>query len=1136
MGYKQRPGTSNAGVTGPMFQEGDSSAAQVNSLTVDALNNALAAATAAAASEAAAAAALDEFTDLYLGSFAVAPSLNNDGDPLQVGSLYYNSTANAMFVWDGIAWEEVQTSGSSQVYNFTATASQTVFNISPATYTAGTNNVQVYVNGLRLVSGVDYNESGPSTITLTTGATVGDEVSIHVSNLVQTGSMDSALVGYIQGSTGSIARNVQSKLRESVSLLDFGAIGDNVANDTSAFVAALATGLDIDLVGRAYRVNGGVLNVATSFQKVFSSQGTGVITKNSNGNLLTVTGNDCEFENIVLQDTSGTFTGNGFTITGTRPTLHNCGSVNMGDFALRYSGAGRIRIVGTNVGWVTRNLTASGWDIDIGVSGTATLYHHLEDIYTSQAAGGVRFTDCGSQTLLGGQIGKLSILSGTSPAGVNGGKTIGVRILGDVVVNLSNAVFTGNQFNSGATVTLGASTSGIRIDESNTSTGVTFVNNGNANNLIVREVSAGSYQSLSWGVHGNAQLSFGPSSPFAVYANTRLVVGPNAVAATSKALDITTALTGVGTTAILADVSAIGQADVTNNLIGWRSSLGTIAASFTLANLRHFQAQQGTFGAGSTITNQEGFRADSSMIGGTNNYGFRGLIPAAANRWNLFMDGTADNHIAGRLLQGTTTANNTNLRINRNIEGGVTSIGAAVEGTIQSAVTSEGRGFSTSISTVAASFTLNDMIHYRAAQGTIGAGSVVTTQSGFTATSSMVGAGTNYGFRGQLPSGATNWNLFMDGLANNAIAGNVRIGSTVPPVETLDVTGNIRASGNLQSQGSVVSPFSGFKNKIINGKMVLSQRGVLFTGVGASRYFVDRFSYGLAAIGPQVTLSQEPDVPPNNEFQFSARVAVTTADTTVAAGDVAIIEHRLEGFLARDLIGRTFTLSFWVRSSKTGTHCVSFRNNSQDRSFVTTYTINTANTWEFKQITVTGGLITAGGWNWTTNTGVGINWTLYCGTNFQTTANAWQTGNFVATSAQVNCMDTVGNIFALTGVQLEVGSVATPFEHRPDGIESILCQRYYSIGLIGGVAGSPVNANYAGAVTILPADMRAVPIMSWADLVGNISSFTTGNGNGFFYTVGSIVAATNRYIVADGILNAAPGNWFRATFIANAEL
>jgi len=233
---------------------------------------------------------------------------------------------------------------------------------------------------------------------------------------------------------------------------------------------------------------------------------------------------------------------------------------------------------------------------------------------------------------------------------------------------------------------------------------------------------------------------------------------------------------------------------------------------------------------------------------------------------------------------------------------------------------------------------------------------------------------------------------------------------------------------------------AGLRNRIINGAMTIAQRGTSFIGV-TSAYTLDRWQAVEDSDGA-ITVSQQSDVPSNNEFQSSLLLAVTTADTTIGAAQYSGLAQIIEGYNVRDLIGRTFTLSFWVRSSKTGIHCISFRNDGADRSYVAEYTINAANTWEQKSITVSGGLITAGTWNWINGIGLRVFFMCAAGSTWQTTAGAWQTGNFIATANQVNCLDTIGNIFAITGVQLEPGSVATPFEQRPYGMELALCQRY----------------------------------------------------------------------------------------------
>lgn len=254
-------------------------------------------------------------------------------------------------------------------------------------------------------------------------------------------------------------------------------------------------------------------------------------------------------------------------------------------------------------------------------------------------------------------------------------------------------------------------------------------------------------------------------------------------------------------------------------------------------------------------------------------------------------------------------------------------------------------------------------------------------------------------------------------------------------------------SGNLNVPSLNGGQTAGMRNKIINGKMEISQRGTSFPAIANGAYSLGRWMWGFVSTGA-VTITQQGDAPSDNEFQFSLRAAVTAADTSSSAGKIARIIQRIEGFQIRDLIGRTFTISFRVRSSKTGVHCVALGNSGADRSYVAEYTINSANTWETKTITVTGGLPTAGTWNYLTGIGLEVNWTLACGTTFHTTAGTWQAGAFRATANQVNCLDTVGNIFAITGVQLEVGEVATPFEHRPYGVELSLCQRYYQVALV----------------------------------------------------------------------------------------
>lgn len=312
-------------------------------------------------------------------------------------------------------------------------------------------------------------------------------------------------------------------------------------------------------------------------------------------------------------------------------------------------------------------------------------------------------------------------------------------------------------------------------------------------------------------------------------------------------------------------------------------------------------------------------------------------------------------------------------------------------------------------------------------------------------------------------------------------------------------------TGMLGSDAQMLS----FRNKIINGNMNIWQRGTTFAAQPAGVYSADRWYTNVSGTGV-FTVSQQTDVPSDNQFLYSLRVAVTTADTSILTTDNAFVEQKIEGYNARSLIGNTFTLSFRVRSSKTGVHCIAFRSvgtASSDRSYVVEYTVNAANTWETKTVTVVGGLdISAGTWDWTNGTGLRISFALACGSTYQTTAGTWQSGNYIATANQVNCLDTIGNIFAITGVQLEVGSAATPFEQRPYGLELSLCQRYCLANTVFGTNAYAGAAGYnIGGRVQFPVQMRAAP---------TIATNTYSNGNAGTTTVDFVSASGMRYYAA----------------------
>lgn len=223
--------------------------------------------------------------------------------------------------------------------------------------------------------------------------------------------------------------------------------------------------------------------------------------------------------------------------------------------------------------------------------------------------------------------------------------------------------------------------------------------------------------------------------------------------------------------------------DVTSLHLGFWSSIGTQATAFTLPALSHFRATQSTFGAGSTVTNQYGFEVASSLIGGTNNFGFRGAIAAGTNRWNLYMDGTANNHLAGSLVIGTTALSAQSLRIGKTITGNSVSMGVYQNGQVQSDV-GFGYGFNNE-SVISGTVIATDYIHYRAVQGTWTAGGTVTNQIAYFANSSLTSGTNNFSFRGDIAVGSGRWNLYMNGTATNYLAGVLTIGTTSPSASAL---------------------------------------------------------------------------------------------------------------------------------------------------------------------------------------------------------------------------------------------------------------------------------------------------------------------------------------------------------------
>jgi len=245
---------------------------------------------------------------------------------------------------------------------------------------------------------------------------------------------------------------------------------------------------------------------------------------------------------------------------------------------------------------------------------------------------------------------------------------------------------------------------------------------------------------------------------------------------------------------------------------------------------------------------------------------------------------------------------------------------------------------------------------------------------------------------------------------------------------------------------TIASGFTGFKNRIINGAMVIDQRNAgasVTINSAAWTYTVDRFcALGQSADGVY-TVQQSSTAPAG--FTKSLLVTVTTADASVGAGQIYTLRHTIEGFNTADLNwgtadAKTVTLSFWVRSSLTGTFGGAL-NNEGTRSYPFTYSISTANTFEYKTITIAGD--TSGTWGTTNSHGVRITWGLGVGTTYSGTAGAWAGSEYFSATGATSVVGTSGATFYITGVQVERGSTASSFEFRSYGAELNLCQRYY---------------------------------------------------------------------------------------------
>jgi len=244
------------------------------------------------------------------------------------------------------------------------------------------------------------------------------------------------------------------------------------------------------------------------------------------------------------------------------------------------------------------------------------------------------------------------------------------------------------------------------------------------------------------------------------------------------------------------------QSDATSGAIYYSTWSNTAASAGAIPLAIHYHASQGTIGASSSIVTQIGFLATAALTGATNNWGFQGEIAAGTGRYNLYMSGTADNYLAGNTGIGVVPSVGRTLTLTKTMTGATSAFGVLNNGVIQSDVTSQAVYYRSGANTVAATFTIPSLFHYHATQGSIGAGSTITTQAAFVADSGLTGATSNIGFYGDLAAAAGRWNLYMSGTAANYMLGRLGVGATLTTGSMAQIVNTTAADDVLILKGA----------------------------------------------------------------------------------------------------------------------------------------------------------------------------------------------------------------------------------------------------------------------------------------------------------------------------------------------
>lgn len=343
---------------------------------------------------------------------------------------------------------------------------------------------------------------------------------------------------------------------------------------------------------------------------------------------------------------------------------------------------------------------------------------------------------------------------------------------------------------------------------------------------------------------------------------------------------------------------------------------------------------------------------------------------------------------------------------------------------------------------------------------------------------------------------------------------------------TITVSGSTVTFTDSTTQNTAATGF-GFKNRLINGAMLLNQRSV--ASVSGTAYPVDRFLFSMN--GSNMTAAQSITAPTG----FRNSVVITSnAASSIAAGDYRQFIQNIEGYNFYDFAygtasAATLSLSFWARSSLTGTFSGGVMNSAATRSYVFTYSINSANTWEYKTVAIPGD--TTG--TWVTDNGVGLSLRFDLGTSstYTTSAGSWQAGLYFKSTGSVSLCSTSGATLYFTGVQLEKGPTATTFDWRSGGTETALCQRYYCPIGFGAANGYALGGATVGGNANLKVTMRATP--TFAQIA-----------DGYMYGSYNVATSTSYYLTGGGIGDvfvyraaaSSSSSQFSELFSATAEL